>query len=171
MMAGILGCALRKAFEERSLLGPSRSSPSSISCRVWLGSHQPVIVAMATRCAGPASWTGPQSGWSATLDRYTLDGLSNSLFQNSVSLTSLTPRAFIRLMAQVVLVARRTISWHWDCHFRSLCTTIPMMMRSFFISNTAELSRHGWLSLGVLLIIQNSQNKVTAEPGEREGLH
>ena len=34
-----------------------------------------------------------------------------------------------------------------------------------------ELSRHGWLSLDVLLIIQKTQNKLTAEPGEREGIY
>ena len=76
------------------------------------GSHRPVMAAMAIRWA----LLSDLDCASVRLECHTGQAYSSitlpSLFQKLTNLASLTSRAFILHMTQVVLVARRTISWY-----------------------------------------------------------
>ena len=116
----------------------SFSRPSWRSCRVCEASHRPVIAAMATLWA-----LSRDRDWaSVRLECQTGQAYSRcplpSVFQNSVSVTSGTPRDFILLIAHVIPVAFLIISWHCDSHRSESCTITPSILCSLFTSSTLE---------------------------------
>ena len=121
------------------LRGPNGSKPSWRSWPEWDGSHCPAMAAMAILWALSSSraWprVRPECQTGHAISRWTLP----SDFQKSTRVVWLTPRAFILLNIQVVLLALLTISLTCELQRRSSWTNTPRI-RSVFSTFKVSLS-------------------------------
>ena len=112
----LVAVLVAKRREILVLLDSSRSKPRAWSCWVMEGSQKPTMAAIATL------WDLSRLCFWALLMLECHTGHANSrwtlpsAFQYSTSVCMSTPRAFILLSAQVVLLALPTLWFIWESH-------------------------------------------------------